>query len=349
MTESESALLVSVIIVNYNAEFWMRRCFESLAAQTIFPKIQIIVADNASTDGSDKVAQTLMTGWPHSVFIQNGENLGFGRAVNRAAKTARGRYLFLMNADLWLERDCLEQLVNSAEGNQAAAAGVLVSNYDDDTFQSNGASGFDIFGFCVGPRRKTVPKELFCANGFFFIRRDVFLAIGEEDEAFFLYNEESDLSWRIWIAGHRIVYSPAARVHHRGSASVNPKGGTRVVEIRTSDAKRYYSTRNHLLCLLKNCQNILLLMLIPAICFLFLESLAGAILSRRWSFFRQTFWTALVGCWQLRAHIIAERQRIRSFRKRGDFWMLKFLKLRPSRWDELKRMLKLGLPILDAR
>lgn len=349
MTENETELLVSVIIVNYNAEVWMRRCFESLAAQTIYPKIQVIVVDNASTDGSDKTAQRLMAGWPNAVFVQTGENLGFGRAVNRVVQHALGKYLFLLNADVWLERDCLEQLVAAADESRSAAAGVLVLNYDDDSFQNNGGVGFDLCGLGTPLRQGSAPKELFCPNGFFFIRKDVFHEIGEEDETFFLYNEEGDLSWRVWIAGHRIVYAPKARIHHRGAASVNPKGGTKMVELRTSDTKRYYTNRNHFLCLLKNSQHVLLLLLIPAVVLSFIESLFGVILLRRWSFFQRTWWAAISDCWQLRGHVLDKRRRIRAFRKHGDFWMLRFFTFRPNRWDEFKRILKLGLPKVDAR
>jgi hypothetical protein len=92
-----------------------------------------------------------------------------------------------------------------------------------------------------------------------------------------------------------------------------------------------------------------LLLLIPSVILFFIEGLIGMVLSRRWSYFSRTYWAALAGCWRLRAHIRAERKRIRGFRKRGDFWMLRFFTLRSNRWYEFKRMLKLGLPILDAR
>ena len=131
MTAGETGLMVTVIIVNYNARDWMPRCFESLAAQTIFSRMQVIFADNTSSDGSDQLAQELMAGWPNAVFLQTGENLGFGRACNRPVKQARGKYFPLLNPDVWLERDCLEQLV--------AAVGPLALNYDDDSFQSSGA------------------------------------------------------------------------------------------------------------------------------------------------------------------------------------------------------------------
>lgn len=340
---------VSVIIVNYNAEYWMQRCFESLATQTIFPEMQVIVVDNASTDGSDQTAQRLMAGWPNSVFIQTGENLGFGRAVNHAVNSALGTYLLLLNADIWLESDCLEQLVDAAVLRQAAAVGVHVLNYEDNSFQNNGATGFDICGMGIEPNPATIPEELYMANGFMFIRRDVFQEIGGEDNAFFLYNEEGDLSARVWIAGHHITYAPKAHIHHRGAASANPKGGTKIVELRTSDSKRFYANRNHLLCLLKNSQHILLLLVLSSVFFLLIESLVGMVLSRRWSYFSRTYLGALTDCWRLRAHIRAERRRIRGFRKRSDFWMLRFFRFRFGRWNEYKRMLKLGMPIFEPR
>ncbi len=349
MTEANTELMVTVIIVNYNAHGWMQRCFSSLAAQTIARQVQIIVVDNISTDNSDKLAQELMVGLPNSLFIQMGENAGFGRACNRAVQDAKGKYLFLLNPDVWLEPDCLERLVASAERNQCAVVGPLVLNYDDDSFQSSGNSGFDLCGMFITLRPGVVPKELFCANGFYFIRTDVFIAVGGEDESFFLYAEEVDLSWRVWIAGHRIILEPLARLHHRGSASVNPKGGTKMVELRTSDSKRFYANRNHLICLLKNCGHILLLTLVPSLLLLFLEGLVGAVLARRWSFFKNTCWAVLVSCWRLRGHVRAQRRQVQSYRQRSDFWMLRFFSFRLNRWDELEKVFRLGPPILDQR
>jgi GT2 family glycosyltransferase len=348
-TEAKAEMLVTVIIVNYNAYDWMKRCFESLAAQTIARQVQIILIDNISSDGSDKLAQELMTGLSNALFIQMGENAGFGRACNRAVQDATGKYLLLLNPDVWLERDCLEQLVNGAERSQSAAAGPLVLNYDDDSFQSNGNVGFDLCGMFICMAPDAMPEELFCANGFYFIRTDVYLKVGGEDEAFFLYTEEIDLSWRVWISGNRIVYAPKARIHHRGSISVNPKGGTKMVELRTSDSKRFFANRNHLLCLLKNCHHVLLLMLIPSLILLFVEGLVGSVLARRWSFFRKTCWDVLKGCWQLRGHVLAKRRQVRGFRQRGDFWMLRFFSFRLNRLGEMEKIFRLGPPKLDHR
>jgi hypothetical protein len=75
----------------------------------------------------------------------------------------------------------------------------------------------------------------------------------------------------------------------------------------------------------------------------------GVILSRRWSYFRRTFIEALASCWKLRKHVATERKKLRAIRKRGDFWMLRFFTFRLNRWGEIKHMIKLGPPILDAR
>ena len=73
------------------------------------------------------------------------------------------------------------------------------------------------------------------------------------------------------------------------------------------------------------------------------EALVSLLLVRRWSFVRKAYWDALADCWRLRDHVRAERQRIRRLRRRGDVWMLRFLRWRFNRWDELKRMIRQGL------
>jgi len=92
-----------------------------------------------------------------------------------------------------------------------------------------------------------------------------------------------------------------------------------------------------------------LLLIIPLVLLLFLESLAGALLLRRWSFARASFWSVLRDCWRLRGHIARQRKSVASFRKRSDFWMLRFFRVRLNRWDEVKRTIKFGPPRVDAK
>jgi len=346
---STSPPLVSVVVLNYNGARWLERCLASLRVQTIFAQSEIILADNLSTDGSDKLGESLVKECPNARFIQNGANLGYCEGNNRAIATATGQYLLILNNDAWLEPDCLEKLLAGVREANAAAAMPLVLNYDDDTFQSLGARGFDIFGLPstrlphAGTREVLMPEG--CA---YLIERELFLQLGAYDAEFYMYSDELDLSFRVWLAGHRAVAVPAARVHHRGAAQVNPRGGGQVVEFRTSDSKRFYANRNALLVLLKNGRHLLLLLAFLQLGLLAAEALVALLLVRRWSFVSRAYLDAVAGCWRLRGHIFAERRRIKTFRRRGDFWMLRFLCWRLNRWDEIRRLRQMGVPKVTA-
>jgi GT2 family glycosyltransferase len=340
---------VSVIVLNYNGARWLERCLDSLRAQTIFGQVEVLVADNVSTDGSDRLAARLMQGWPGGRFIQHAQNLGYCEGNNRGADPACGEYLLFLNNDTWLEPDCLERLLAEVQKAGAAAACPLVLNYDDDSFQSLGAFGFDLFGLASTRAQSAVTREVLMPEGCaYLIRRDLFWQIGGFDSVFFMYADEFDLSWRVWVSGHRAVGVPSAGLHHRGAAQVNPAGGGATVEFRTSDTKRFYANRNSLLALLKSAKHFLLLLVLMQLALLGLEALAAVVLVRRWSFVKRAYLGAVADCWRLRSHILAERRRIGQFRRRGDLFMLRFLRLRPNRWDEFQRLRRLGPPKVTA-
>jgi len=340
----------SVIVLNYNGARWLERSLNSLRAQSIFEQIEIIVADNASPDNSAELASALMEGWPNGRVVQHGANLGFCAGNNKAAEQARGGYLFFLNNDTWLEPDCLEKLLAGVRQAGAQAATPRVLNYQDDSFQSLGADGFDLFGLATSRRNHSEPHPVFMPEGCsYLIARDVFEKLGGFDSEFFMFADETDLSWRLWLAGYRAAAIPAARLHHRGAANVNPAGGGTVAEFRTSDTKRFYANRNGLLVLLKNAQHVLLLCLCLQVLLLLAEALAAMVLVRRWAFIRKAYLNAFRDCWRLRSHLAAERRRIGRLRRHSDWWMLRFLRLRPNRWDEVRRMKQAGVPQVSAR
>ncbi len=336
--------LVSVIIVCHNDGKWLKRCLDSLRQQSIFDQIELIIADNASEDGSDQLARSLTSDWPNARFLSTGGDNGFDVACNRAAVIAQGKYLYLLNPDTWLERDCLEMFYQAVEAEQAAGAGGTILEYEDDTVQAKGSHGFDVFGNPISPPSGADPQPLFCIAGFFFVRRKDFLELGSLDERFFMYGEEMDLCWRIWLSGRKLVYAPTARIHHRGAVLVNPAGGARPVENRTSLQKRFLANRNMLLVIAKNGQHILLIMLIPYAFLILLEALATLFLTCSWGITRDTCLKALADFWRLRQHVRSERKRIRELRRRSDFWMLRFLRLGFGRWGEIAKIFKRGFP-----
>lgn len=349
MPQTSPQVLVSVIVLNYNGAPWLRRCLESLQAQTVFDRLEVIVADNASPDRSDVLAAELMRGWPNGRVIQHGENLGYCEGNNRAARFARGEWLFFLNNDAWAEPACLETLVRETAAAGAHFACPLVLDYDSDKFQTLGAGGMDLFGLPTSRTAHPEVRRVFMPDGCaYLVRREVFERLGGFDARLFMFVDEYDLSWRAWALGYNGVAVPGARLHHRGAAQVNPAGGGSVVEFRTSDLKRYYTNRNSLLAVLKNARGLLLFMVPLQLGLLLVECLAAAVLIRRWGFLRTAYLEAIRDVWRLRGHIRTERRRIQSARRKGDLWMCRFLRLRPNRWDELVRLRRFGPPRVTA-
>ncbi len=346
---SEFEPLVSIIVLNWNGAQWLPRCFSSIKTQTFSDKIETVFVDNCSSDHSVPIARQLLADFPAACIVANDQNLGFSAGNNVGAKVARGRYLFFLNQDTWLEPDCVELLVTGMQAAKAAAATPLVLNYHDDSYQDMGFFGFDLFGLPSPSRPVKNTREVFIAGGCsLIIERDLFFRIGGFDPEFFMYSEDADLSWRVWVTGGRVVAVPDARVHHRGAAIVNPAGGEKPTEFRTTEQKRFLTNRNALLTLLKNAQHLLLVLVPMQLALIVVESVIIAVALRRLSYFRRVCWDALVDCWRLRWHVLTERKRLASLRKRGDFWMLRFLRLRPNRWFEIKRLFRFGLPKIDA-
>ena len=342
MHELENGILVTVIIVSHNDGSWLPRCLESLRTQTLTRQIEVLLADNASSDGTDQLAQKLIADWPNARFMSTGGDNGFGVACNRASERARGKYLYLLNPDTWAEPDCVEQLYRTAESTRAAAVGSMVLDYDSQVPQGASGIGFDFCGNTLPSR--DVPEVLLSPNSFFFIRRDIFMRLGMMDTKMFMYGEENDLSWRIWIAGERIVPALQARIHHRGAVNVNPGGGTPVSQNRTSTQKRFLANRNRLVFIAKDCQHLLLLMLLPCLGTVVLEALATLILARSWRLAKASCIDAVSSFWSLRGHIRQERRQVASFRRRGDLWMLRFFRFGFGRWAEITKILKTGFP-----
>lgn len=341
---------ITVVVLNYNGAAWLDRCLASLAAQTVAAHIEIIVADNASTDCSHLLAADLLRDRPDWRVVRHGNNLGYCAGNNKAAHGAKGRFLLFLNTDTWLEQDCLERLLAEMRLTGAIAATPLVMDYRDDTIQSMGERGFDLFGLPCSPAKGLPHPDVLIANGpALFVDAAWFRQLGGFDPQFFMYADEYDLCWRIWLAGGRVILAPSARLHHRNAAGADPTGGDVVVENRTSDTKRYYANRNDLLVLLKNCQHVLLLLVPLQLALLAVEALAMSVAVRRWSYVRRAYLEAIRDCWRLRGHILAERRRVNNLRKRGDFWMLRFLRPQLNRWRELRRFRRFGVPKVDSK
>jgi GT2 family glycosyltransferase/glycosyltransferase involved in cell wall biosynthesis len=222
---SEEIPLISIVILNYNGQEHLASCLPSLA-ELNYPKnkLEIIMVDNASTDDS---VSWLKQNYPKVRLLENLTNLGFAGGINSGARIASGSLLAFLNADMRVDKDWLFELLDTL-GNDAtvACAGSVVLNWTGEKIDYSGRPN-DALNLCPSPPEEAgvllrtaydIPL-LFASGGAMLIRREVFLNLGGFDEDFFLYNEDVDLGWRLWLHGYRVIRSTRSLVFHKGGAS----------------------------------------------------------------------------------------------------------------------------------
>jgi GT2 family glycosyltransferase len=215
--------LVSVVLLNWNGQQVVEECLKSLQKQTYSP-LEVIVVDNASTDGS---AELVKKGFPEVKLIVNKTNLGFGGGNNVGIRASRGKYVMMLNNDTRLDPKCIKELKGSLEKDQryGACASKILLEYEDDLID---AAGIVVCpdGLSIGrgrlERGNAYDEEaevFFASDCACLYRREMLEDIGLYDEDFFAYADETDMGWRAQLAGWRCIYNPKAVVHHFHSAS----------------------------------------------------------------------------------------------------------------------------------
>ena len=252
--EKESHSYASVIIVNYNSRNHLARCIESLSSMT---NAKIFVVDNASSDGS---ADYIELEYPDVQLIRSQTNLGFAQGCNQGAKSADSEYLAFLNPDTLVEEDWLEALIKALNTHPDAclATSQILQMDQPDRISACGndihISGLTL-GRGMGQKRDSYPKveEITAISGASFcIRSKYFNQIGGFDQDFFLYMEDTDLSLRMRLVGHRCLYVPQSVVYHDYKLNINPR-------------KTFYQERNRYLMLLKSYRWLTLLILLPVL------------------------------------------------------------------------------------
>lgn len=229
---------ISIIVVNWNTQALLLQCIDSLKRTAAGLALEIIVVDNASTDGSQAAVRRLH---PDVVLLRNRENLGFARATNSGIRRSTGRFVCLVNTDIKVLEGCLGFLHEYLERHPTAGmVGPLAVN-EDMTPQFNcrkvpgvwncfvESTGLHKMLPMLGPFRGralaastyacTHPAECLCGC-LMMVRREAVDQVGLLDERFFFYSEDIDWCKRFSAAGWGIVFHPAAiAVHYRGGSS----------------------------------------------------------------------------------------------------------------------------------
>jgi GT2 family glycosyltransferase len=234
---------LSIIIVNYNTKEITRNCIKSIYESHLHIKFEIILVDNASTDGSIEMIQHE---FPNVTLIKNPDNRMFAKANNQGIKLSKGKFILLLNSDTLVNENNIEKLVRFMEENpKVGCVGPRVLN-SDGSVQSEGRVFLNLhflithllqvarwpirqklkchllpYGYYLNFEQGKVRKVGWISGCCMLIKKDLINKIGLLDENFFFYNEDREFCYRGWKNGFETWVYPQSEIIHLGGVSTN--------------------------------------------------------------------------------------------------------------------------------
>ena len=239
LSKNTATYQLTVIVVNYNVEYFLDQCLQSVEKASKDLKIETIVVDNASMDGS---VEMLETKYSHLHLILNKDNVGFSKANNQGIDIAKGKYVLLLNPDTVVEETSFQKVIDYMEAHPDTG-GLGVRMIDGrGNFLPESKRGlprpmvafYKIFGlsrifskskrfgqYHLGHLSEFETAEIDVLSGaFMLMRKEALDKLGNLDEAFFMYGEDIDLSYRIQKGGYKNVYFPETTIiHYKGEST----------------------------------------------------------------------------------------------------------------------------------
>jgi len=245
---SESCPLVSVVVVNYNGKEFLKQCLLTLS-KTDYPNYKVVVVDNASTDGSLTEIRNSFGSDPRIKFVENSENLGHAEGCNIGAKNSEGKYLVFLDSDTEFKAEnWLWELVKFMENDNSVGSAqaklVLAKDKNCLDYVCVDVDALGTWAANYGSKAENLNEsfEILAASaGCCIIRREIFDQAGGFDPDYFIYDDDTDLSLRVRLLGHRILYVPSSVVIHRGGILRGVSG-----------MMLYHSSKNRMRTVLKN-------------------------------------------------------------------------------------------------
>lgn len=311
--------LVSVIILNYNGENDLIECFNSLK-NVKYQNVELILVDNGSSDNSIEIVRNK---YEDVRIIELGTNTGFSLGNNLGVLRANGDYIALLNMDTVVDENWLTELVITAQ--KTPKIGVVASKiyyYNEKNVIDYAGSTCDIYGNTahVGAENKdnnylNQQRMTFYACGASLLfKKELYNKIGLFDPLYYMYYEDVDFSWRTWICGYEVVYTPKSHIYHK------------INRVRHNFPRIIYMTqRNKLRTLLKNYELKTLLRILPNYFFMRLWEIFTSREYKKYIlfilYFKGFFWNIL--------HIkslIQNRSSIQNTRVRDDKFLFSLMK-----------------------
>lgn len=235
MWEKVTKLDLSIVIISWNVRQLLKDCLTSLYDSINDLTFEVFVVDNASSDGSTEMVQVE---FPDVQLIANQENVGFGRANNRALEMCRGKYVLFLNPDSLVSEGDIEELARFLEHHPTAGMvgpelvdgrNRLLFNWSRLSFR--GVAEFMIEGL-ISMLSRAHPVILFkqpravkwLTGACWLVRRDVIGKSGPFDENLFMYGEEPDFCHRVRKSGMEIYFLRHVRVVHYKGQSIKQVG-----------------------------------------------------------------------------------------------------------------------------
>jgi len=226
---------VSTVVVSYNTREMTLDCLRAITSTGSDQRLEIFAVDNNSGDGS---AAAIREAFPDVTLIVNERNLGFGAANNQAMRLATGEFVLLVNSDAFVKTGSVEAMLDCMHRNpRAGVVGPRLVNHDGSLqrscfrFPSPGQAWREnlwltkLFGSesKLGDYRRwghDFEREVdWVVGACLLVRREAVETVGDFDEEFFMYGEETDWQRRMRDAGWRIFFTPTAEVTHLGGES----------------------------------------------------------------------------------------------------------------------------------
>jgi len=252
--------VVSVIILNYNGRPFLGSCLRSVLGSR-YAEYEIMVVDNASVDGSIEYMEQEFSKFDRLRIVRLKKNYGFAVGNNMGYENInpRSKYVVFLNNDTEVEPDWLHNLVEKMDSDPLiGAAQPKIRCLTDRTVINTVGGEIDYYGRATHIGTGEIDHgqydsitEIFYAEGAAIaLRKEVLEKVGLFDALFFTYYEETDLCWRIWLAGYKVVLISNAIVYHLGGATISREAKKNLH--KAAELTIYNSRRNQLIMMLKN-------------------------------------------------------------------------------------------------